>query len=51
MEKGGCETANCNHLTQDRGQKWTVVNTVMNLWFPKILGTFLTNRVTTSFSR
>jgi len=52
MEKGiGCETANWNRLTQDRGQKWAVVNTVMNLWFLKILGTFLTSRATTSFSR
>jgi len=47
----GRETANWNHLTQNRGQKWAVVNTVMNLWFLKIRGTFLTSRATTSFSR
>lgn len=52
MEKEiGRETANWNHSTQDRGQKWAVVNTVMNFWFLKIQGTFLTSRATTSFSR
>lgn len=52
MEKEiGCQTANWNNLTQDRAQKWAVVNTVMNLWFLKIRGTFLTSRATTSFSR
>lgn len=52
MEKErGCETTNWNHLTQDRGHKGAVVNTVMNLRFPKIRGTLLTSRGTTSFSR
>jgi hypothetical protein len=28
----GC--MDCVHLAQDRGQRWALVNTIMNLWVP-----------------
>jgi hypothetical protein len=39
------------HLAQDRDQRRTVVNKIMNLWVSLKAESFLTSCVTVSFSR
>jgi hypothetical protein len=38
-----CEVADWNHVAQDRDQWWDLVITVMDLWFLKKAGSFLTS--------
>jgi hypothetical protein len=47
----GWEVLDYMHLAQDRGQRWAVVNTVMNFRVPYKEGNLLTSYVTISFSR
>jgi hypothetical protein len=47
----GWKNVDCIHMSQDRGQWRSLVNTVMNLRVSYEAGNFLTVRVTTSIIR